>query len=91
VQAPIYFFGGKMLLIEFNQKLENAVIIYDRLDYLRELCPENEEIKTLFNELKLILNSEIVTHNANELIKFLDNYEDQVWKLCETTKWKDCE
>jgi len=69
-----------MLLYDFEERLQNAVILVSKLDYLRENV-DNSLVDELFFELDLILKKEAVSDSIETLNIFLKEKKEIVEDL----------
>jgi len=63
-----------MLLHEFNNYLENAMILFDKLEYLEQLGETNQRMHELYKEFKKIILLEAVTDSIKQLYDFLEMF-----------------
>jgi hypothetical protein len=69
-----------MLLYDFEEQLQNAVILSSKLEYLNENT-DNSLVAELFNELDLILKKEAVSDSIETLNIFLKEKENIIENL----------
>jgi uncharacterized protein YktA (UPF0223 family) len=67
-----------MLLREFNTFLEEAVILFDKLEYLEEKGQTNMRMHELYKEFKRILVLEAVTDSIKILRDFLEMFGSEI-------------
>jgi uncharacterized protein YktA (UPF0223 family) len=67
-----------MLLREFNTFLEEAVILFDKLEYLEEKGQTNMRMHELYKEFRRILLLEAVTDSIKILQDFLERFGSEI-------------
>jgi hypothetical protein len=67
-----------MLLHEFREYLEEAIILFEKLEYIEEQGETNDRMHELYNKFRGILLLEVVTDNIQKLQYFLENFGDEI-------------
>ena len=77
-----------MLLREFSNVLELAMILEDRIDFAVYMLPESTRAQKLLSELGHILDKEAVTDNINTLKQFIAMNSEEIEELDEIARKK---